>query len=351
MAHYRIFIALLILITVLTGSVVVQAQDGGDDTAAQELEALALEVHLHNKRTGDFTVWTGGEMGDPSRGFRPSLKMGSKLTDWELPGFDKTQKSFSGTDFERPTVLNIWAAWCWPCIQEFPDVVTIALHPEDHAYDMVFSDTNDDPQLAKDFVAQLPDGLHILLDPQGDLLNRIGSPGIPTSVLFDADGTVLAVHVGSFTPAHERFFEMVAEHPGIGSFDAADYPDVQPIAELQPVSAADAQPITPSRWVEGTIDDDTIQQVYSFEGLKGDLVSVSMEKSGTALDEILEPYLVLLDEDGNRIGESTDYAYEDVARITSIKLPADGVYLIVATRFLEADGLSAGPYRLSLQIR
>lgn len=347
MKAYRVIIVLLLL-TGIWGLVVARAQD---DTTAEQLEALALVVHRHNLRTGDFTVWTGGEMGDPERGFRPAFKLGTKLTDWELPGFDSTHESFGGADIKRPTVLNIWAAWCWPCVQEFPDVVEIALHPEKHAFDVVFSDTGDDPDMAKEFVAGLPDGLHILLDSEGQMLNRVGSAGIPTSVLFAADGTVLAIHVGSFTPAHERLFELIAQNPGVGRFDAADYPDAEPIADLLPVSAGDAAPITPGDAVQGIIDDETFQHVYRFEGQAGDTVSVQMEGTGTALDEILEPYLVLLDEDGNRIAESTDYAYESSTLLESITLPADGLYLIVATRFLEADGLSAGPFRLALDVQ
>ncbi|MBN1564605.1 MAG: hypothetical protein JXA10_12240 [Anaerolineae bacterium] len=195
-------------------------------------------------------------------------------------------------------------------------------------------------------------------DPDATLLDQIGSPGIPTSGLLAGDGTVLAIHVGTLTHAHAALFELIAQHPGLGYFDAADYADVCPAAEIAPIDPAHAIPISAEESAKGTITDANVQQVYTFNDSAGQTVTIQMSAvfriatSGQP-DSYVEPYLVLLAEDATgftRIAESSDYFYDQYARLESITLPEDGTYYIVATRFLEADGLSAGPYEVFLLV-
>ena len=49
---------------------------------------------------------------------------------------------------------------------------------------------------------------------------------------------------------------------------------------------------------------------------------------------------------GERLAENDDAVGTDAA--VEVTLPADGTYLIVATRFLEAEGFSSGDYTLTV---
>ncbi len=320
----------LIVIVLLDGLLPVSSGYAQDDDDAAEFETLALRVHLHNQRTGDFTTLPGIELGDPASQVKPAWPYEEALTGWD--------------DLERPTLLNIWASWCGPCVQEFPHLTKIALAPEDHAYDVIFINSLESSNDSKNFLAEQPDGLQVEMDPDGVLLNTVGSLGIPTNILVQPDGTVLAIHVGSFTSAHAALFEFVARHPGEGSFDPADYADVIPTAEIDEFEAEDALPIEFDEIIEGELSDEQFQQVYQFEGQAGDIINVEMSQ----VSEDLEPYLVLLDENGERVAETTEYFYEPLAELDGITLNADGTYLIIATRFLEADGMSHGAYTLNL---
>jgi thiol-disulfide isomerase/thioredoxin len=331
----------LLIALLLSGFVPAAAQE--DEALAKTIEALALRVHSHNLRTQDFTVWMGGDLGD-NVGVRPTAAMGEPLPTWELSGFDDSQADFASSDLKRPTLLNVWASWCPPCVQEFPDLTEIALAPDDHPFDVLFINSFDEKEAAAAFLKQQTPGIHVLEDFMAELNGLVGSQALPTSILVDADNTVLAIHVGSMTPAHVALFEMIAEHPGIGSFDPADYPDFEPLADLLPIGAADATPVEIGEAVRGTISDEDFQHAYSFKGLAGDKITITMENSA----DDLEPYLVLLDPNGERLTETTEYFYDLQAIIEDFTLPADGTYLVVATRFLEADGLSAGKYRLRI---
>ncbi|HEX3050435.1 MAG TPA: TlpA disulfide reductase family protein [Aggregatilineaceae bacterium] len=324
------FLTRLIVIVLLVGLLPTSSGYAqADDT--DEFEALALRVHLLNQRSGDFTTLPGIELGDPDSQVKPAWPYEKKLTGWD--------------DLERPTLLNIWASWCGPCVQEFPHLTKIALAPDDHAYDVIFINSLETANDAKRFLADQPDGIQIKMDPDGVLLNTVGSVGIPTNILVQPDGTVLAIHVGSFTNAHAALFEFVALHPGEGSFDPADYADVEPTAEIAEFEANDALPIAFDEPIEGELSDDLFQQVYQFEGKAGDIVSAQVSRAS----DDLEPYVILLDENGERLAEPAEYYYYDPAvKLDGVILPEDGTYFLVVTRFLEADGLSHGSYTLKL---
>ncbi len=63
----------------------------------------------------------------------------------------------------------------------------------------------------------------------------------------------------------------------------------------------------------------------------------------------LDPYVVLMKADGTRIAENDDISpgvIQDSALAAT--LPEDGTYIVVATRFLEAEGFTAGDYELTV---
>lgn len=107
----------------------------------------------------------------------------------------------------------------------------------------------------------------------------------------------------------------------------------------------DRIPLTYGQSVTGTIDHIRFFQQYSFEGRAGDRIVVLME----ALSGNLDPLLLLGDSQLNLIAEDDDGGGGFNARL-EIVLPADGLYIIEATRFGQdsSAGRSTGDYRLSL---
>ncbi len=99
--------------------------------------------------------------------------------------------------------------------------------------------------------------------------------------------------------------------------------------------------------VTGTITHARFFQQYSFTGAVGDRVVITME----ALSGNLDPLLLLGDADLNLIAEDDDSGGGFNARL-EITLPADGVYIIEATRYGQDSeaGQSTGDFRLSLLV-
>lgn len=97
----------------------------------------------------------------------------------------------------------------------------------------------------------------------------------------------------------------------------------------------------------GAIDDLRFERIYTFEGSRGDPVTIELSRVAGDLDA----YLILLDAAGNQLAYNDDAAGMAVStdsRIANFRLPSDGTYTIVATRFRGAEGDSSGAFELHL---
>lgn len=332
----RFLQALVVLLALLLGGLPLATAQ--DDNPAQQVEVLALRAHLQNLRTGSRTLWIGGSLG--ASGARPPSPLGERFDPFVLPGLGESSE-FDSIEIERPVLLNFWASWCTPCRVEFPHLADVALNEADHTFDVVFVNTADTEADALGFLLGQPLGLHTVADASGRLARRSLLGTIPTSLLVDTDGTVLVVHLGVVTPTITAFLDAVAAHPGEGMFDASTVEDEKPGAVLEPFDVALAREIQLGERALGTLTDDDFQHAYRFEGRAGQRIRVEMAADSSELD----PYLVVMTADGTRLAENDDTG-ASVDAALEVRLPAEGPVIIVATRFLEAEGFSTGDYSL-----
>ncbi len=331
---------LVMVVVALSAVPASHAQDPGDT-----IEALALQAHLQNLRTGSYTAWIGGPLGDPAN-TPVRTAVGEVFDNWQLAGF-AGDDGLAAQDLARPTLLNFWASWCPPCRAEFPHMVSVALDPGAHAFDVVFVNMSDTAQDAREYLAGYSPDIHTVLDEGDRLSTRASVQSIPTSLLLDTDGTVLVEHVGVVTPTVTAFLDAVAAHPAQGVFVASEYADVTPEPVLLPVVGRDLVPLEQGARASGTITGDDPQDAYRFEGRAGDQVVITAQATSGDLDTML----ALLGPDGALLAENDDIEPQIVtdSRITAT-LPIEGPYVIVVTRFLEAEGFSSGDYDLTLAV-
>jgi thiol-disulfide isomerase/thioredoxin len=90
----------------------------------------------------------------------------------------------------KVVVINFWASWCAPCLQEMPSLQALTQH---HAADKLVvltvnlkESTSDVQQFAQRTGLTLP----IVLDPQGATARAWGVSVFPTTVLVRPDGRV-----------------------------------------------------------------------------------------------------------------------------------------------------------------
>ncbi len=95
----------------------------------------------------------------------------------------------------KPVILNLWATWCAPCRRELPMMAELAAqHPEVH---FVFANQKESAEQIRRYLES--QGLRlvpVLLDKKGDLAMRSGSPGLPTTLFFNAKGELIKTQLG-----------------------------------------------------------------------------------------------------------------------------------------------------------
>lgn len=101
----------------------------------------------------------------------------------------------------RPLLINVWASWCAPCVQEMPELQRFSAQQGARGVQVV-GIALDDPQAVREFLTRVPVRYPILIDPPGpaDAGVRLGNlKGVlPYSVLIGADGRLLAQRIGPF---------------------------------------------------------------------------------------------------------------------------------------------------------
>ncbi len=318
------------------------------DDPQQEIARLALEVHMQNLRAGNYTDWIGGKLG-AAEAWNETTAVGMNLADQTLSGF-LGDPDFDFSQLKRPVLVNLWASWCGPCRLEMPHLVNVALAPDEHNFDVLFVNTWDDPEAAEALLNDFPDAIVTTLDEDNQFSDHVHLVGLPSSLLVDTDGTVVMVYIGPMTRTAITFMDAVAANPGIGSFDANAYADVEPRPALAPVTLEDATPLAFGETVNDAITDETYQHVYRFSGRAGDVVHIEMHAEPPEDDGFgLDTSIFLMNADGEILDENDDAPNMGTDSALTFTLPEDGDYIIVATRFLERDGFDSGAYTLSLE--
>ncbi len=113
------------------------------------------------------------------------------------PGFttrDLDGKSVALRDYRGQTVLlNFWASWCVPCRKEFPLLAQLDARPDVAVLGVIY---NDSPANARKFIAEHEGTWPGLVD-DGQIARayRVG-PGIPATIVIDAEGVVVRRQLG-----------------------------------------------------------------------------------------------------------------------------------------------------------
>ena len=99
----------------------------------------------------------------------------------------------------RPVVLNFWATCCGPCRIEMPELLRAAeADPE-----LVLLAVNLQEEMAAivPFAEALGMTTPVVLDPAGEVADRFGVRGLPTTVFVGRDGNIHTTYAGILTPA------------------------------------------------------------------------------------------------------------------------------------------------------
>ena len=134
-------------------------------------------------------------------------QVGEQLPDFTLTCLDGRVFSLSGHR-GQVTVINLWATWCTPCVNELPHFDRLqAAHPEDVAVLAIHSDMITDDVAG--YLAGFDYGIAFAVDETGDVIASVGgSAMLPQTAVLNPWGEVTYNQVGSVT--YEALEELVA---------------------------------------------------------------------------------------------------------------------------------------------
>ncbi len=185
-------VPLLAVLALLVGALAWGTRDRGEPAAAPDprVEALRAQAALDPCPAG----------------------LGTEVPDLVLPclggGADVALRQAPGT----PLLVNVWATWCGPCLEEVPLLVDAAARGEGRL-GVVGVLTQDALDSALTYAREQGIRYPSVVDDDGEVLRAYGS-GPPQTLLVTADGEVAFVKSGAFRDAAE-LDALVAEHLGV----------------------------------------------------------------------------------------------------------------------------------------
>lgn len=100
----------------------------------------------------------------------------------------------------QPLVVNFWATWCAPCLEELPMFESVH-NRIGHEVTFLGINVSDSPTKANEMIADTGISYQMGRDPEGNFLVGLGIVGLPATVFIDSEGTIVDVHMGQISDA------------------------------------------------------------------------------------------------------------------------------------------------------
>jgi peroxiredoxin len=115
------------------------------------------------------------------------LAIGDRALDFSVPALPSGSlevKNYRG----QVVLLNFWATWCPPCVEETPSLVQFAAKMRDHGVVVIGVSVDQDPKALEDFMQKFHIPYPVGRDPDRTLAARYGTRLFPETYVFDRQG-------------------------------------------------------------------------------------------------------------------------------------------------------------------
>jgi peroxiredoxin len=93
-------------------------------------------------------------------------------------------------------LINFWATWCPPCLEEMPAMERMYRQHRDGGFTLVAVSVDADSKLVAPFLTARKFSFPVALDPSMNMANTYGVRALPSSFIVARDGTLAALAIG-----------------------------------------------------------------------------------------------------------------------------------------------------------
>jgi thiol-disulfide isomerase/thioredoxin len=108
-----------------------------------------------------------------------------------VPTFSGKSATVGGPARQEVTLINLWATFCGPCIQEFPALEAVHQRYAPRGLRVLAVSVDRGDAEVKAFLMSHPVTFQIGRDPSGTVSTAIANATLPQNVLVSADGRIL----------------------------------------------------------------------------------------------------------------------------------------------------------------
>ena len=148
----------------------------------------------------------------------PAITVGTPAPDFSFP--DLEGKIVSLSDYRGKIVLlNIWATWCRPCVDEMPSIEKLYNKFKDKDFQVLAVSIDTQGEKVVDLFMKVHNlSFKALLDTKGSIQRTYRTLGVPESFIIDKNGVIIQKVIGAFdwsSPEIFQYFTHQLEKPYI----------------------------------------------------------------------------------------------------------------------------------------
>ena len=107
-------------------------------------------------------------------------------------------------------VLNFWATWCPPCVEEMPSLVVLQQRMKDKGITVLAVSVDHDESAYHKFLKQYGVNLLTVRDPSEKSKNLYGTVKIPETYIIDRNGVLRRKFIGAVDWAEPEVVEFLS---------------------------------------------------------------------------------------------------------------------------------------------
>jgi thiol-disulfide isomerase/thioredoxin len=94
-------------------------------------------------------------------------------------------------------VVSLWSTWCVPCRRELPQLQEFAA--EHHDVSVVAVNLGDKLDSVAAYAQEIGLTMPVVIDTEGRISSALGVTSVPSTLMINSHGKVIATHVGEIT--------------------------------------------------------------------------------------------------------------------------------------------------------